>query len=142
MARKPQRCKYLYDNTSILWRVCKQTTGLSDKALIGLIFGYYHTKYLTIITDHPRSLTVAQLFTIGGILEGKYSLPLLFALAAGYRFDSVPLSWLDDPLPPIPPQLEAMENVVMKKREYNNLKNWRDKQKESNSLGNSQPTLE
>ena len=57
------------------------------------------------------------------LLEGKYSLPMLCALAAGYCWSKAPVEWFDgDSLPPLPPELEAQERAEISVKELKALR--------------------
>lgn len=86
-------------------------TGLSSRNLTQLIYGSYTIGRWRGIMFHPEALTIRQMHIVYAILEGKYSLPLLCALAAGYTYPNPPRSWYEAELPPIPPELEAQERA-------------------------------
>lgn len=86
-------------------------TGLGSKAICRLTHGYYTIARWRSIMFHPEQLTIRQMHIVYAILEGKYSLPLLCALAAGYTYPNPPRSWYEAELPPIPPELEAQERA-------------------------------
>lgn len=108
-------------NGSILYHVL-QRTGLSERRINGLVFGVGCKASFNKLKYRPELLSIRELLIISGILEGRYSFTVLCSLAAGYNWGRAPQSWYDQELPPIPPELESLEMVVMSRRELKELR--------------------
>ena len=96
---------------------------MSDRDKCRLLFGSSNSAYISILRYQPRKFTIMQLMLIYTLLEGKYSLPMLCALAAGYCWSKAPVEWFDgDSLPPLPPELEAQERAEISVKELKALR--------------------
>lgn len=119
--RKPRKDTDRGGNGSTLYYVL-QRTGLSERRINGLVFGVGHKASFNKLKYRPELLSIREILIISGILQGRYSFTLLCSLAAGYKWGKAPKSWFDQELPPIPPELEELEQVVMSKKELKRLK--------------------
>ena len=122
---KTRRTRSITDKTPIYHRNnCKliaplllRYSGMSASRIVQFLFGTYTNNRWHVIMYRPHDLTIREMHLIYSLLGGRFSLPLLCALAAGYRYDKPIPSWYDHEegkLPPIPPELEAEELAVIK----------------------------
>ena len=114
--------KFPYNNLSQIAYLCLTQSGLPKRSLLRQIFKHNTAGYWYVLAYHPERITVEQIRLIYSILGGKYSLPLLFALCAGYNLTNVPCNWYDDLNTLIPPQLAALERESILKLELDELK--------------------
>ena len=119
--------EYKHRENIFMIAILLKRTGLSHKKLTQMIFGNYTSPRWRLIMFHPEKLTVRQIHMVYSLLGGKYSIPLLCALAAGFRYDRPLPSWYEGELPPLPPELDAQERAEISVKE---LKGLRDKIKD------------